>query len=159
MAGEEIQFRAFYHLIHVWIYSTSQKTLHDTGADPLLGQFYSISVHEAVSVFPSGKGIIKMHNLMNSLFFFFIFYFFSILFQAVSCKKQDGGQVDISACLKLAGPMPPLTQACQLPCQDDCQLTTWSKFSSCAADCVGVRTRRRALVGEYGRVCKLLIMW
>ncbi|TSK28216.1 Thrombospondin type-1 domain-containing protein 7A [Bagarius yarrelli] len=68
--------------------------------------------------------------------------------RAVSCKKQDGGQVDILACLKMAGPMPPLTQACQLPCQDDCQLTAWSKFSSCAADCVGVRTRRRALVGK-----------
>ncbi|KAG7325780.1 hypothetical protein KOW79_010705 [Hemibagrus wyckioides] len=68
--------------------------------------------------------------------------------RAVSCRKQDGGQVDILACLKQAGPMPPLTQACQLPCQDDCQLTAWSKFSSCAADCVGVRTRRRALVGK-----------
>lgn len=73
----------------------------------------------------------------------------------MSCKKQDGGQVDISACLKLAGPMPPLTQTCQLPCQDDCQLTAWSKFSSCAADCVGVRTRRRALVGECGISCTL----
>uniref|UniRef100_A0A3B4C5M3 Thrombospondin type-1 domain-containing protein 7A n=1 Tax=Pygocentrus nattereri TaxID=42514 RepID=A0A3B4C5M3_PYGNA len=68
--------------------------------------------------------------------------------RAVSCRKQDSGQVDIGVCLKLAGPMPSLTQACQLPCQDDCQLTSWSKFSSCAADCVGVRTRRRALVGK-----------
>uniref|UniRef100_A0A8B9KDM6 Thrombospondin type-1 domain-containing protein 7A n=1 Tax=Astyanax mexicanus TaxID=7994 RepID=A0A8B9KDM6_ASTMX len=68
--------------------------------------------------------------------------------RAVSCRKQDGGQVDIGVCLKLAGPMPSLTQSCQLPCQDDCQLTSWSKFSSCAADCVGVRTRRRALVGK-----------
>ncbi|XP_066531411.1 thrombospondin type-1 domain-containing protein 7A [Hoplias malabaricus] len=68
--------------------------------------------------------------------------------RAVSCRKQDGGQVDIGVCLKQAGPMPSLTQPCQLPCQDDCQLTSWSKFSSCAADCVGVRTRRRALVGK-----------
>lgn len=88
MAGEEIQFRAFYPLIHVWIYSTSQKTLHDTGADPLLGQFYSISVHEAVSVFPSGKGIIKMHNLMNSLFFFFIFYFFPFSFKLCPARSR-----------------------------------------------------------------------
>uniref|UniRef100_A0A8C1ZUP2 Thrombospondin type-1 domain-containing protein 7A n=1 Tax=Cyprinus carpio TaxID=7962 RepID=A0A8C1ZUP2_CYPCA len=68
--------------------------------------------------------------------------------RAVSCKKLDGGPADIAACLKFAGPMPQLTQSCQLPCQDDCQLTTWSKFSSCAADCVGVRTRKRTLVGK-----------
>uniref|UniRef100_A0A4W4HJ75 Thrombospondin type-1 domain-containing protein 7A n=1 Tax=Electrophorus electricus TaxID=8005 RepID=A0A4W4HJ75_ELEEL len=68
--------------------------------------------------------------------------------RAVSCRKQDGGQVDIGVCLKLAGPMPLLSQACQHPCQDDCQLTSWSRFSSCASDCVGVRTRRRLLVGK-----------
>ncbi|XP_051519356.1 thrombospondin type-1 domain-containing protein 7A-like [Myxocyprinus asiaticus] len=68
--------------------------------------------------------------------------------RAVSCKKLDGGPVDVSACLKFAGPMPQLTQYCQLPCQNDCQLTNWSKFSSCAADCVGVRTRKRMLVGK-----------
>uniref|UniRef100_A0A672MNN6 Thrombospondin type-1 domain-containing protein 7A-like n=1 Tax=Sinocyclocheilus grahami TaxID=75366 RepID=A0A672MNN6_SINGR len=68
--------------------------------------------------------------------------------RAVSCKKLDGGPADVAACLKFAGPMPQLTQSCQLPCQDDCQLTTWSKFSSCAADCVGVRTRKRTLVGK-----------
>lgn len=45
--------------------------------------------------------------------------------------------------------MPPLTQLCQLPCQEDCQLSSWSKFSSCTADCVGVRTRKRMLVGEW----------
>uniref|UniRef100_A0AAY4ELB3 Thrombospondin type-1 domain-containing protein 7A n=1 Tax=Denticeps clupeoides TaxID=299321 RepID=A0AAY4ELB3_9TELE len=68
--------------------------------------------------------------------------------RAVSCRKLDGGQADIAACLKFASPMPPLTQPCQLPCQDDCQLTSWSKFSSCAANCVGVRTRKRLLVGK-----------
>ncbi|KAA0710433.1 Thrombospondin type-1 domain-containing protein 7A [Triplophysa tibetana] len=68
--------------------------------------------------------------------------------RAVSCKKVDGGASDVAACLKFAGPMPQLTQSCQLPCQDDCQLTSWSKFSSCAADCVGVRTRKRMLVGK-----------
>ncbi|KAL0166198.1 hypothetical protein M9458_038042, partial [Cirrhinus mrigala] len=61
--------------------------------------------------------------------------------------KLDGGPADVATCLKFAGPMPQLTQSCQLPCQDDCQLTAWSKFSSCAADCVGVRTRKRTLVG------------
>ncbi|XP_051527151.1 thrombospondin type-1 domain-containing protein 7A [Myxocyprinus asiaticus] len=68
--------------------------------------------------------------------------------RAVSCKKLDGGPTDVSSCLKFAGPMPQLTQSCQLPCQDDCQLTNWSKFSSCTADCVGVRTRKRMLVGK-----------
>ena len=66
----------------------------------------------------------------------------------MSCRKQDGGQADIEECLKLASPMPELTQPCQNPCQEDCQLTAWSKFSACTADCVGVRTRKRLLVGE-----------
>uniref|UniRef100_A0A4W6CEH6 Thrombospondin type-1 domain-containing protein 7A n=1 Tax=Lates calcarifer TaxID=8187 RepID=A0A4W6CEH6_LATCA len=68
--------------------------------------------------------------------------------RAVSCRKQDGGQADIEACLKFASSMPPLIQPCQLPCQEDCQLSSWSKFSSCTADCVGVRTRKRMLVGK-----------
>lgn len=67
---------------------------------------------------------------------------------AVSCRKQDGGQADIEACFKSAGSMPPLIQHCQQPCQEDCQLSSWSKFSSCTADCVGVRTRKRVLLGE-----------
>ncbi|MBN3284286.1 THS7A protein, partial [Polyodon spathula] len=66
----------------------------------------------------------------------------------ISCRKQDGGQADIGECLKNCRFMPPITQPCQLPCQDDCQLTNWSKFSSCSADCAGVRTRKRALVGK-----------
>ncbi|TDH04501.1 hypothetical protein EPR50_G00153140 [Perca flavescens] len=68
--------------------------------------------------------------------------------RAVSCRKQDGGQADVEACLKFASSMPLLTQLCQLPCQEDCQLSSWSKFSSCTADCVGVRTRKRMLVGK-----------
>ncbi|XP_069050848.1 thrombospondin, type I, domain containing 7Ab [Lepisosteus oculatus] len=68
--------------------------------------------------------------------------------RAVSCRKQDGGQADISDCLKYASTMPPITQPCQLPCQDDCQFTNWSKFSPCSTDCAGVRTRKRALVGK-----------
>lgn len=68
---------------------------------------------------------------------------------AVSCRKQDGGQADVEECLKFASSMPPLTQPCQLPCQEDCQLSSWSKFSPCTADCVGVRTRKRMLVGEW----------
>ncbi|XP_026204991.1 thrombospondin type-1 domain-containing protein 7A isoform X2 [Anabas testudineus] len=68
--------------------------------------------------------------------------------RAVSCRKQDGGQADIEACLKFASPMPSLTQPCQLPCQEDCQLSSWSKFSPCTVNCVGVRTRKRMLVGK-----------
>ncbi|KAK6491401.1 thrombospondin type-1 domain-containing protein 7A-like [Huso huso] len=68
--------------------------------------------------------------------------------RAISCRKQDGGQADIGECLKNCRFMPPITQPCQLPCQNDCQLTNWSKFSSCSADCAGVRTRKRALVGK-----------
>uniref|UniRef100_H2ZWX4 Thrombospondin type 1 domain containing 7A n=1 Tax=Latimeria chalumnae TaxID=7897 RepID=H2ZWX4_LATCH len=66
----------------------------------------------------------------------------------ISCRRQDAGQADISECLKYASSMPPITQTCQLPCQDDCQLTSWSKFSSCSGDCGTVRTRRRSLVGK-----------
>ncbi|XP_034016704.1 thrombospondin type-1 domain-containing protein 7A-like [Thalassophryne amazonica] len=68
--------------------------------------------------------------------------------RAVSCQKQDGGQAEVEACLKFALPMPPLTQPCQLPCQEDCQLSSWSKFSSCTVNCVGVRTRKRILMGK-----------
>ncbi|XP_061918683.1 thrombospondin, type I, domain containing 7Ab [Entelurus aequoreus] len=68
--------------------------------------------------------------------------------RAVSCRQLDGTQVDVSECLKSARTMPAITQRCQLPCQDDCQLTNWSKFSSCSADCVGVRTRKRTLIGR-----------
>uniref|UniRef100_H3CL39 Thrombospondin type-1 domain-containing protein 7A n=1 Tax=Tetraodon nigroviridis TaxID=99883 RepID=H3CL39_TETNG len=68
--------------------------------------------------------------------------------RAVSCRKQDGSQADVEACLKFASAMPPLTQLCQLPCQEDCQLSHWSKFSPCTADCIGVRTRKRMLMGK-----------
>nr|XP_043890586.1 thrombospondin type-1 domain-containing protein 7A-like isoform X7 [Solea senegalensis] len=68
--------------------------------------------------------------------------------RAVSCRQLDGTQADISECLRFARTMPAITQRCQLPCQDDCQLTSWSKFSSCSADCVGVRSRKRTLIGR-----------
>ncbi|XP_017564196.1 thrombospondin type-1 domain-containing protein 7A isoform X2 [Pygocentrus nattereri] len=68
--------------------------------------------------------------------------------RAVSCRQLDGSVTDIGQCLKFASSMPAINQPCQLPCRDDCQLTNWSKFSPCTADCVGVRTRRRALVGK-----------
>ncbi|TNN34605.1 Thrombospondin type-1 domain-containing protein 7A [Liparis tanakae] len=66
--------------------------------------------------------------------------------RAVSCRQLDGAQADMGACLGVSKAMPAVTQRCQLPCQDDCQLTNWSRFSSCTADCVGVRTRKRALI-------------
>ncbi|XP_061597146.1 thrombospondin type-1 domain-containing protein 7A [Cololabis saira] len=69
-------------------------------------------------------------------------------FRAVSCRKQDGGAADIEVCLQFSSPMPPLTQHCQLPCQEECQLSSWSKFSPCTADCVGVRNRKRILLGK-----------
>nr|XP_034985345.1 thrombospondin type-1 domain-containing protein 7A isoform X1 [Zootoca vivipara] len=68
--------------------------------------------------------------------------------RAITCRKQDGGQADISECLKHAGSLPPLTQPCQIPCQDDCQFTSWSKFSSCNGDCGAFRTRKRSLIGK-----------
>ncbi|XP_036395010.1 thrombospondin type-1 domain-containing protein 7A isoform X1 [Megalops cyprinoides] len=68
--------------------------------------------------------------------------------RAVSCRKQDGGPADIVECLKFASSMPPITQPCQILCQDDCQLSSWSKFSPCVSDCSGVRTRKRVLVGK-----------
>ncbi|XP_030638046.1 thrombospondin, type I, domain containing 7Ab [Chanos chanos] len=68
--------------------------------------------------------------------------------RAVSCRKLDGTVADVSQCLKFANSMPPINQPCQLPCKDDCQLTKWSKFSPCSSDCVGVRTRKRTLIGK-----------
>lgn len=66
---------------------------------------------------------------------------------ALSCLQLNGTQADVSDCLEFATAMPSITQPCQLPCQDDCQLTNWSKFSSCTVDCVGVRIRKRTLIG------------
>ncbi|XP_017308235.1 thrombospondin type-1 domain-containing protein 7A [Ictalurus punctatus] len=68
--------------------------------------------------------------------------------RAVSCRQLDGSVADVAQCMKFASSMPAVNQPCQLPCRDDCQLTNWSKFSPCTADCVGVRTRKRALVGK-----------
>uniref|UniRef100_A0A9L0IGF4 Thrombospondin type-1 domain-containing protein 7A n=1 Tax=Equus asinus TaxID=9793 RepID=A0A9L0IGF4_EQUAS len=68
--------------------------------------------------------------------------------RAITCRKQDGGQASIHECLQYAGPVPALTQACQIPCQEDCQFTSWSKFSSCNGDCGAVRTRKRTIVGK-----------
>ncbi|XP_012494191.1 PREDICTED: thrombospondin type-1 domain-containing protein 7A [Propithecus coquereli] len=73
--------------------------------------------------------------------------------RAITCRKQDGGQAGIHECLQYAGPVPALTQACQIPCQDDCQLTSWSKFSSCNGDCGAVRTRKRTIVGYIEEAC------
>lgn len=85
-----------------------------------------------------------------------------LILPAVSCRQLDGTQADITECLKFAKAMPAITQHCQLPCQDDCQLTNWSKFSSCTADCVGVRTRKRALIGEdreWHHINDELLLW
>ncbi|KAF4070108.1 hypothetical protein AMELA_G00298470, partial [Ameiurus melas] len=68
--------------------------------------------------------------------------------RVVSCRQLDGSVADVAQCMKFASSMPVVNQPCQLPCRDDCQLTNWSKFSPCTADCVGVRTRKRALVGK-----------
>ncbi|XP_041421849.1 thrombospondin type-1 domain-containing protein 7A isoform X2 [Xenopus laevis] len=68
--------------------------------------------------------------------------------RAITCRRKDGAQVEVADCLANAGPLPPLTQSCQIPCQDDCQFTNWSKFSSCNGDCGAVRTRKRSLLGK-----------
>ncbi|KAG8443081.1 hypothetical protein GDO86_011775 [Hymenochirus boettgeri] len=68
--------------------------------------------------------------------------------RAITCRRQDGAQAEITDCLRHAGSLPPLTQSCQIPCQDDCQFTSWSKFSPCNGDCGAVRTRKRSLLGK-----------
>ncbi|KAM4689624.1 thrombospondin type-1 domain-containing protein 7A [Discoglossus pictus] len=68
--------------------------------------------------------------------------------RAITCRRQDGAQVEITDCLEHAGPLPAITQTCQIPCQDDCQFTNWSKFSSCNGDCGAIRTRKRSLLGK-----------
>lgn len=66
---------------------------------------------------------------------------------ALSCLQLNGTRAEAGACLEVTKAVPSVTQPCQLPCQDDCQLTHWSKFSPCTVDCVGVRVRKRALIG------------
>ncbi|XP_038626243.1 thrombospondin type-1 domain-containing protein 7A [Tachyglossus aculeatus] len=76
--------------------------------------------------------------------------------RAISCRRLDGGPAEVGECLGRAGPLPPLTQPCQIPCQDDCQLTPWARFSPCNGDCGAVRTRKRLLVGKSKKkdICK-----
>lgn len=83
----------------------------------------------------------------------------------LSCLQLNGTQADVSDCLEFTKVMPRITQPCQLPCQDDCQLTNWSKFSSCTVDCVGVRIRKRTLIGGsrtkswyLNCICKLVMV-
>lgn len=73
--------------------------------------------------------------------------FCPLILPALSCLQLNGTQADVAECLEFTKAVPSITQPCQLPCQDDCQLTNWSKFSSCTVDCVGVRIRKRALIG------------
>lgn len=76
--------------------------------------------------------------------------FCPLILPALSCLQLNGTQADVAECLEFTKAVPSITQPCQLPCQDDCQLTNWSKFSSCTVDCVGVRIRKRALIGGMG---------
>lgn len=53
----------------------------------------------------------------------------------------------MTECLRWAGPLPPQTRVCRVPCKDDCALTAWSKFSDCAG-CGSSRSRKRSLTGR-----------
>lgn len=53
----------------------------------------------------------------------------------------------MTECLRWAGPLPPQTRECRVPCKDDCALTAWSKFSDCAG-CGSSRSRKRSLTGR-----------
>ncbi|OCT61032.1 thrombospondin type-1 domain-containing protein 7B isoform X2 [Xenopus laevis] len=66
----------------------------------------------------------------------------------VTCITDDGRAMDMTSCLKWAGPVPHLVQECHIPCKDDCTFTPWSKFTPCSSDCTLSRTRKRSLTGR-----------
>ncbi|KAM9305159.1 thrombospondin type-1 domain-containing protein 7B [Gastrophryne carolinensis] len=64
------------------------------------------------------------------------------------CVTPEDRLVDVTECVRWAGPVPSTSQDCNVPCKDDCTFTPWSKFSSCSADCPSYRIRRRSLNGR-----------
>ena len=45
--------------------------------------------------------------------------------------------------------MPSSSQACRIPCSDDCQMTEWSPWSNCDNKCTGQQLRRRRIQGMF----------
>ncbi|XP_068101989.1 thrombospondin type-1 domain-containing protein 7B [Hyperolius riggenbachi] len=68
--------------------------------------------------------------------------------RGMSCVTADGRPVDVTECIRWAGPAPPTAQECHVACKEDCTFTNWSKFTSCSADCVSYKIRRRSLAGR-----------
>ncbi|XP_072300062.1 thrombospondin type-1 domain-containing protein 7B [Eucyclogobius newberryi] len=67
--------------------------------------------------------------------------------RGVSCIGESGEAANMTLCLLWAGPLPPQTRGCRVPCKDDCSFTTWSKFTECSG-CGTFRARTRTLTGR-----------
>ncbi|XP_036396447.1 thrombospondin type-1 domain-containing protein 7B [Megalops cyprinoides] len=68
--------------------------------------------------------------------------------RGVTCVREDDDEpADVSECLQWAGAMPRRVRECQVPCKEDCTLSSWSKFTECT-DCGGQRSRKRSLTGR-----------
>nr|XP_032801799.1 thrombospondin type-1 domain-containing protein 7A-like isoform X2 [Petromyzon marinus] len=74
--------------------------------------------------------------------------------RAVTCRQEDGSQVDPELCLASAGAPPAPSQACRVPCGHECSFSAWSRFSPCSGGCGSTRSRRRSLLGKSRRVDK-----
>ncbi|KAJ8392650.1 hypothetical protein AAFF_G00073240 [Aldrovandia affinis] len=67
--------------------------------------------------------------------------------RGVTCVGEDDDLADVWECLRWAGAMPTRVRQCQVPCREDCTLSSWSKFTECS-DCRGWRSRKRSLTGR-----------
>ncbi|MFT7818109.1 thrombospondin type-1 domain-containing protein 7B-like [Arapaima gigas] len=73
--------------------------------------------------------------------------------RAVTCVGDGDTPANVTDCLRWTGTMPPQARPCQVPCKDDCTLSTWSKFTECSG-CGGWRTRKRTLTGRSKKQLK-----
>ncbi|XP_077303892.1 thrombospondin type-1 domain-containing protein 7B isoform X1 [Lithobates pipiens] len=71
-----------------------------------------------------------------------------IQFREMICVTTGDRSVDVTECIRWAGPAPPTMQECMVPCREDCTFTPWSKFTTCSTDCISYRIRRRSLAGR-----------
>ncbi|XP_012942824.1 thrombospondin type-1 domain-containing protein 7A [Aplysia californica] len=74
------------------------------------------------------------------------------------CGNERGEKVESYKCEELFGPVTePLVVSCEIPCDNDCLVSTWSDWSLCSTSCgLGYTKRRRTVVQTpigNGRKC------
>ena len=75
---------------------------------------------------------------------------FLLLLTELLCQRADGLPVpSVDLCLRYSDPKPVSSQLCHLPCDEDCNISEWGKWSECELNCSGEQIRRRRIKGMY----------